>query len=109
MSLNRGNPTGRRKQTEEEKAFKALAQSRSVQCLEEVIQIAVCPASSVRDKLKACEMVMDRAWGKPGQQLDVEASVAHMADELINRPPRLTRDEWLRQYGNKKQNTNGVH
>lgn len=64
-----GNPGGRPKLSEE---FKELARSKSVRALEVIIEIAENPLADYTYRLKACEIILDRAYGKPVQQVDTE-------------------------------------
>lgn len=61
-----GNPSGRPKIPEE---FKELAKRYSVPALRKVIEIMESPNSDYKDKLKASEIIMDRAWGKSTQAI----------------------------------------
>lgn len=62
-----GNPSGRPKLPEE---FKELAKTNSVTALQKVIDILNNPESDNKDRLKAAEIIMDRAWGKANQPID---------------------------------------
>jgi hypothetical protein len=68
-----GNPSGRPKIPEE---FKELAKKYSVTALKKVIEIMENEEADNRDQLRASEIIMDRAWGKSTQSMDVVASVA---------------------------------
>lgn len=61
-----GNPSGRPKVLEE---FKNLCRKNSVDALTEVIKILKNEKSKNSDKLKAAEMILDRAYGKPIQEV----------------------------------------
>ena len=63
-----GNPNGRPKTPEE---FKQLARENSLAALQKVIAIMHNDEAKLNDQLKAAEMVMDRAWGKPIQGMEV--------------------------------------
>jgi len=65
-----GNPSGRPKLPEE---FKQLAKDNSTVALQKVIDILKNPNSEPKDVIKASEVVMDRAWGKANQSLDIDA------------------------------------
>jgi len=67
--FTKGNTGGGRPKTPKE--FKELAQENSIPALKKVIEILNNPKSKDRDKLKAAEMVMDRAWGKPLQGMEL--------------------------------------
>jgi hypothetical protein len=73
-----GNPAGRPKKYSE---VIKLAQSHSVEALERVIEI-------MRDKrnrklgLKACELILDRAWGKCPQAITGESGTGPVKFEV---------------------------
>lgn len=66
-----GNPFGRPKIPDE---FKELAKKYSVAALRKVIAIMEDGEADNRDQLRASEIVMDRAWGKSQQSIDVVAT-----------------------------------
>ena len=68
-----GNKGGGRKPTPKE--FKDLAESSSVEALETVINILRDPEAKHSDKIKAAEVILDRAYGKAKQSMDLEANV----------------------------------
>lgn len=63
-----GNPNGRPKVPKE---FRELAKANSTKALEIIIEIMKDPKSKPGDRLRAAEMIMDRAWGKPKQGLEL--------------------------------------
>ena len=63
-----GNPGGRPKMPEE---FRQLARENSIPALQVVISILKNPASANKDRLKAAEIILDRAWGKPVQGVEM--------------------------------------
>ena len=65
-----GNPAGCPKIPQE---FKDLAKKHSLSALKQVIEILE-GLSENKDKLRAAEMIMDRAWGKSQQSIDVVAT-----------------------------------
>ena len=84
-----GNPSGRKKQTKEEKhqkeEFLKLLKSATVPALESIISIA--KDSRDKNRLKACEYIIDKAYGNAAlllddndQQLKIEI-VTHRVDE----------------------------
>jgi hypothetical protein len=82
-----GNPGGRPKRTEEEKdvleQIKALAPS-AVSVLESMISDdGIAPAY----RLKAAEMILDRAYGKADAALRVEATVQPKGDFVLEIGP----------------------
>lgn len=72
-----GNPGGRPKTPAE---FRQLAQEATTLALERVIDILKNPATKDRDVIAAAQEVMDRAYGKPSQQ--IEASVEDKRPDL---------------------------
>lgn len=67
-----GNPGGRPKVPEE---FKELAKKYSIDALERCITIVRDPKANVSHVLKAAELIMDRAFGKPIQaKEDIEVN-----------------------------------
>ena len=63
-----GNPGGRPKMPEE---FRQLARENSVPALQVVVNILKNPKSANKDRLKAAEIILDRAWGKPVQGVEM--------------------------------------
>lgn len=65
-----GNPSGRPKKTQEQKD--ALQQIRDLapKVAEEMRRILSDPQASNTLKLRVAEMVLDRAYGKPKQEID---------------------------------------
>jgi len=65
-----GNPSGRPKIPEDVKqAFKEA----SMDACNTLISIANDKTAKDADRVRAAEAILDRAWGKPTQALDVEA------------------------------------
>jgi hypothetical protein len=63
-----GNPGGRPKMPEE---FRQLARENSIPALQVVVDILKNPKSANKDRLKAAEIILDRAWGKPIQGVEM--------------------------------------
>jgi len=63
-----GNPGGRPSLPEE---FKLLARSASIPALKTCIEIVNNPKCKPNERVKAAEIVLDRAWGKPIQGVDL--------------------------------------
>lgn len=61
-----GNPSGRPKDLH---GIKALCQERSVQALDIVTKIMRNKKAKTSDRLKAADMILDRAYGKPLQEV----------------------------------------
>lgn len=66
-----GNPNGRPRIPQE---FKELAKTKSLGALNKIIEIMENPESDKKDVLRASEMIIDRAWGKPTQQIDADVN-----------------------------------
>ena len=64
-----GNPNGRPKQPKE---FKALVKSNTVPALEAVIRIMNDDTAKDSDRIKAAELIIDRAYGKSVQPIDAD-------------------------------------
>ena len=62
-----GNPNGRPKQPKE---FKDLVKANTVPALQAVIEIMNDPHTKPNDRLKAAELIIDRAYGKATQPID---------------------------------------
>ena len=73
-----GNPNGRPKIPDE---FKELAKKYSVDALKKVISIMEDREAENRDQLRASEIIMDRAWGKSQQSIDVVATTVIFSGE----------------------------
>lgn len=63
-----GNPNGRAKIPEE---FKELAKKHSIAALKKTIEIMTSAEASHKDQLTASNMIMDRAWGKAMQGMEL--------------------------------------
>ena len=61
------NPNGRPKQPKE---FKDLVKANTVPALQAVIEIMNDPHTKPNDRLKAAELIIDRAYGKATQPID---------------------------------------
>ncbi|MCK9313517.1 MAG: DUF5681 domain-containing protein [Methanocorpusculum sp.] len=77
-----GNPNGRPKTPEE---FKELATDHCIDALLTVISIYQDPKTKTADRLRAAEIVMDRALGRPSQTnlLELDADVTTKAIEVV--------------------------
>ena len=91
-----GNPRGRPKQTEEEKAqkaeFKALLKSSTVPALKSIIRIAKDKDS--KDRFNACKYILDRAYGTNTPLLlnDMENEEQQLIVKVV--PYSLPDDDW---------------
>ena len=81
---NCANPGGRPKLPEE---FKKIARENSVPALQAMVDMLNSPNTSDRDRAKAAEIIMDRAWGKATQPIsgdeDMPPAFVNMTDEDI--------------------------
>lgn len=67
-----GNPGGRPKMPEE---FKELAKKYSLPALKVAISIMENPKEKASDRLRAVELIQDRAYGKPKQDVGIEGDM----------------------------------
>ena len=64
-----GNPSGRRKKTEEEKQLEALCRERTQDALNTILLI-MRNGDNERNRLAAAQYVIDRGWGKARQEVE---------------------------------------
>ena len=83
-----GNPGGKKKEPE---AFKQLAREHSIEALQTVILLLNDKNTRPNEKLKAAELIMDRAWGKATQHID--ADLRPDTDSFANRLIDMTDEE----------------
>lgn len=76
-----GNPKGRPLQTVEEKEVRALAQSKSLHCIDRLEDLA---GGSGMTAVRANEILLERAWGKPKQEVELAGGRGGL---LIMLPP----------------------
>jgi uncharacterized protein with von Willebrand factor type A (vWA) domain len=70
---------------------KKLARENSEAALQAVIDIVVNPRSKPSDKIRAAELILDRAWGKPAQSLELTSrSEENPLLEIVRSDPELT-------------------
>lgn len=87
------NPKGR-KQTETSKKFRELAQKKSISVLNMVYEIAMDPYAKHQDRLRAGEIILDRAFGKaPQQMIDEEGSTYVPQPILIGNLTQYDQDD----------------
>lgn len=93
-----GRPKGRFSARELREKLSPLVPG-SIEELERIIREAKYDS----DRLKAISLLYDRVFGRSlsngGESMKVEHSHVHMVD----RPPKMTRDEWLEAYKKPKQ------
>lgn len=74
-----GNPGGRPKTPE---TFKELVKEKSFTAIENVVSIMEdCKADS-KDRLKACEIILAYAYGKPVQGIQMDIEETHSINDL---------------------------
>jgi hypothetical protein len=77
-----GNPAGRPKMPKDLKeAFKAA----SPKALEILKKILADPAAKDNDRLRAAEIILDRAYGKPAQAVDITTDAVTIKETLNER------------------------
>lgn len=64
-----GNPSGRRKKTEEEKQLEALCKEKTQDALNTILLI-MQNGDNERNRLAAAQYVIDRGWGKARQEVE---------------------------------------
>ena len=47
--------------------------------------------------IAACRAILDRAWGKPAIAVEISSPSQEGTLAAIDRPPRETREEWIRR------------
>jgi hypothetical protein len=75
-----GNPGGRPKLLSE---VQELARAHTAENLEGLMEIARSPKSPAQARVAARVAVLDRAWGKPGQSIDMNMNPADELDEML--------------------------
>jgi hypothetical protein len=79
LSGNSGNPGG---MSEAKREMQALARSHSVEAIERAVEI-MRTGKSETTRLMAISMILDRAWGKPKQEIAVEDQGQTLEQMLI--------------------------
>lgn len=64
-----GNPSGRRKKTEEEKQLEELCKAKTKDALSTILAI-MQNGENERNRLAAAQYVIDRGWGKARQEVE---------------------------------------
>lgn len=65
-----GNPEGRRVRSEDEKKLIAAAREYTEEAVSVIVRV-LRKSRSNKDRLKAAEMLLDRGWGKPRQEVNL--------------------------------------
>lgn len=70
-----GDPGGRPKKTPELRVVEELARQASPMAIQRLVHWMNCddPSASV----KACQAILDRAWGRPAQAIEHSGRVSH--------------------------------
>jgi hypothetical protein len=68
-----GNPGGRPKKTEEERTLEAMCRERTPEALHAILRI-MAGSKQDRAKLAAAQYVLDRAWGKPKESVELSGA-----------------------------------
>lgn len=81
-----GNPSGRPKVPEE---FRELVRKATIPALQTVISIANDTKAKTADRIRAAEIIIERAYGKATQPIDLEMGGAEPIKVIFNipRPP----------------------
>jgi len=74
-----GNPGGRPKVPED---IRQAFREASPQACETLVKIINDPAAKDSDKIRAAETILDRAYGKPVQAVDLDADIASVPVEI---------------------------
>lgn len=64
-----GNPSGRRKKTEEEKQLEELCKAKTKDALSTILAI-MQNGENERNRLASAQYVIDRGWGKARQEVE---------------------------------------
>ena len=70
-----GNPSGRPKQTPEQKDALEAIRGLTPRAVEVMREILDSPRSGEVAKLRVCEIILDRAYGKATAQVDLNAAI----------------------------------
>jgi hypothetical protein len=77
-----GNPGGRPKETPEMKQMKEVARKRSIEAIEIAVEIMNDEKAKATDRLKAVDIILDRAWGRPTTAVEPEESERNGAEMI---------------------------
>lgn len=77
-----GNPEGRRIRSEDEKKLIAAARQHTDEAVKVIVEV-LRKSRSNRDKLKAAEMLLDRGWGKPRQEVNMTDDEGNMVLPVV--------------------------
>jgi len=88
-----GNPGGRPK---EEVHVRELARARTAEAVQTLVDVMTSKRSPPAARVSAASALLDRGYGKPSQQVDLEGQLFRPCDVSAN---PLTEEEWLAKYG----------
>jgi hypothetical protein len=96
-----GNKGGRGKDLQE---FKTLVRERSTEALAAVLEILQSEKSENKDRLKAAELVLNYAYGKPKESLEVAAITLDATDNMSVEQRQARIAELLRKAAREEEN-----
>ena len=69
--------------------------------LKTLVKISEDETVNGQTRVWACTALLDRGFGKPGAAKPLKESTSAWEGEVqgIDAPPRISREEWLKQYG----------
>lgn len=77
---SRANPGGRPKAVAE---VRDLARQHTEAAVEGLLEIAQNPRMAALARVRAWEVILDRAWGRPAQSVDVSGASQVLAFQLV--------------------------
>lgn len=78
-----GNPSGRKKLTQEEQDFKEACKSYSQEALNKLVYWM--RSDEPKASIAACNSILDRGHGKPAQELSVKGSIKTITVNVIKK------------------------
>jgi hypothetical protein len=75
-----GNPGGRPKVLAE---VQEIARAHTEENIERLMEIARSPKAPAQARVAASVAVLDRAWGKPGQSIDMNVNPKDELDQML--------------------------
>jgi Family of unknown function (DUF5681) len=88
-----GNPGGRPKG---EVHVRELARARTADAVQTLVDVMTSKSSPASARVLAASALLDRGYGRPSQQLDLEGRLFRPCDVSAN---PLTGEEWIAKYG----------
>ena len=93
-----GNPSGRPKRTMEEKELIEACKAKAPAAVRRLAKLMNSDNESVA--LRASIAILERAYGKPRQEVDVSASESQQCGVLLVNPV-MSEEEWEKQFGHQ--------